>query len=177
MTLGLKRGIVELRPSSPDYPALFGEERARVQHALGPLAIDIQHVGSTSVPGLVAKPILDLAVAVRDAGAMPLCVEPLAEIGYAFMGDRVGNGEAFFAKGSDEARTHYLHLLPINHPHWQAYLVFRDTLREQAELRDEYARLKLALAGEHRERRTEYTAHKAGFIERVLQRGRVDGER
>ncbi|BDP40764.1 hypothetical protein DAETH_07330 [Deinococcus aetherius] len=159
MTLGLKRGTVELRPSSPDYPALFDEEHVRVQHALGPLATDIQHVGSTSVPGLIAKPILDLAVAVRDAGATALCVEPLAGIGYTFMGDRVGNGEAFFAKGGDEARTHYFHLLPISHPHWRAYLVFRDALREDAELRDEY------------------TAHKAGFIERVLQRGRVDGER
>lgn len=173
MTLGLKRGTVELRPSSPDYPALFAEERLRVQQALGLLATDIQHIGSTSIPNLIAKPVLDLAVAVRDTRAMLLCAAPLAAVGYTFMGDRVGKGEAFFAKGSDAARTHYLHLLPIGHPHWQAYLVFRDTLRLHPELRDEYGRLKLTLAEEYRERRAEYTARKAEFIERVLQRGNV----
>ncbi|THF68912.1 GrpB family protein [Deinococcus sp. Arct2-2] len=65
MTLGLKRGTVALRPSSAEYPALFGEERARVRQSLGALALDIQHVGSTSIPGLAGKPILDLAVGVQ----------------------------------------------------------------------------------------------------------------
>ncbi|PTA69693.1 hypothetical protein C8263_01355 [Deinococcus arcticus] len=95
MTLGLKRSMVELRPWSPAYPALFEQERTRVTGVLGPLVSDLQHIGSTSIPGLVAKPVLDLAVAVPDQQAMVACAQPLATLGYAFMGDPVGKGRPF----------------------------------------------------------------------------------
>ncbi|WP_221090420.1 GrpB family protein [Deinococcus aquaedulcis] len=172
MTLGLKRGMVELRPWSPAYPALFEQERARVAGVLGTLASDIQHIGSTSIPGLVAKPVLDLAVAVPDQKRVAACAQPLATLGYVFMGDPVGKGEAFFARGSDEARTHYLHVLSAGHPHWHAYLTFRDALRQSADLRDDYARLKQTLAQAHPEQRRVYTNRKGEFIEQVLK-GRV----
>ncbi|WP_198170529.1 GrpB family protein [Deinococcus arboris] len=169
MTLGLRRGLVQLRPSSPEYPTLFAAERERVAQALGPLALEIEHVGSTSVPGLVAKPVLDLAVAVSGAGQMPQCRGPLTRLGSTFRGDPAGQGEAFYALGPDDARTHYLHLLPITHPHWRAYLVFRGALRADPELRGAYADLRLALARAHPEARTEYTARKGAFIEGVLR--------
>lgn len=77
MTLGLRRGTVALRPSSGEYPALFEQERARVQQELGTLALSVEHVGSTSIPGLAGKPILDLAVAVEDTAQMNACISPL----------------------------------------------------------------------------------------------------
>ncbi|WP_216318340.1 GrpB family protein [Deinococcus aestuarii] len=168
MTLGLKRGIVELRPSSENYPTFFEEERARVQQALGFLVLDIQHVGSTSVPGLAGKPILDLAVAVQNAAQMDACVRSLQQLGYTSFGDREGWGEYFFAKGTDDARTHYVHLLPLNHRKWSEYLIFRDVLRQRPDLRDEYQQMKTVLTQQHSGSRTEYTARKGLFVQRVL---------
>lgn len=168
MTLGLRRGTVALRPSSGEYPALFEQERARVQQALGTLALSVEHVGSTSIPGLAGKPILDLAVAVEDTAQMDACISPLQTIGYTSFGDREGWGEYFFAHGNDDARTHYLHLLPLNHPKWAEYLLFREVLRQRPDLRDEYGEIKAALAATHADRRTEYTAQKGSFVERIL---------
>jgi len=168
MTLGLKRGTVELRPSAAEYPVLFEGERARLGQVLGPLAQDIQHVGSTSIPGLAGKPILDLAVAVQQAAQMNACIVPLEELGYTFLGDREGWGEYFFARGPDDARTHYLHMLPLTHPKWREYLLFRDVLRQRPDLRDEYHHIKTALAQEYAECRAEYTARKGVFVQRVL---------
>ncbi len=168
MTLGLKRGTVALQPSSAEYPALFEEERARVRQALDALALDIQHVGSTSIPGLAGKPILDLAVGVRNTDQMDACISPLQAIGYTSFGDREGWGEFFFARGSDEARTHYVHLLPLSHPKWAEHLLFRDVLRRRPDLRDEYGQIKAALAEAHADNRTPYTAQKGIFVQRVL---------
>lgn len=91
--LGLRRGVVELRPWSPAYPRLFERERDRVLAALGALTLDVQHVGSTSVPGLMAKPVLDLAVAGLGADVMGDCVPPLEALGYEAFGDREGRGQ------------------------------------------------------------------------------------
>ncbi|ANE42583.1 GrpB family protein [Deinococcus puniceus] len=168
MTLGLKRGTVALRPSSAEYPALFEEERARVRQSLGALALDIQHVGSTSIPGLAGKPILDLAVGVQTSEQMDACTLPLQAIGYTAFGDREGWGEYFFAKGSDTRRTHYVHLLAISHPKWADYLLFRDVLRRRPDLRDQYGQIKAALAQAHAGNRTQYTAQKGLFVQRVL---------
>ncbi|UQN07422.1 GrpB family protein [Deinococcus sp. QL22] len=168
MTLGLKRGTVALQPSSAEYPALFEEERARVRQALGALALDIQHVGSTSIPGLAGKPILDLAVGIQNTAQMDACISPLQAIGYTSFDDREGWGEYFFAKGDDEARTHYIHLLPISHPKWAEYLLFRDVLRRQPDLRDKYNQIKAALAEAHGNNRRQYTAQKGIFVQRVL---------
>ncbi|MBB5232651.1 GrpB family protein [Deinococcus budaensis] len=175
MTLGLRRGTVELRPSSAEYPGLFAQERGQVARALGPLAVAVEHVGSTSVPGLAAKPILDLAVGVEDAARLDACIRPLEQIGYASFGDREGWGEYFFAKGPDEARTHYLHLMPVREQRWRDYLLFRDVLRACPDLRDEYQALKTALAREHGAARAEYTARKGAFVEGILAEFRSVG--
>lgn len=139
-----------------------------MRQALGPLAVAIEHVGSTSIPSLAAKPILDLAVGVEDAARLDACIRPLERIGYTSFGDREGWGEYFFAKGPDEARTHYLHLMPLEEHRWRDYLLFRDVLRSRPDLRDEYQALKTALAREHGDVRTEYTARKGAFVERIL---------
>ncbi|THF68911.1 GrpB family protein [Deinococcus sp. Arct2-2] len=99
---------------------------------------------------------------------MDACVPLLQSVGYTSFGDREGWGEYFFAKGNDDARTHYLHLLPISHPKWADYLLFRDVLRRRPDLRGEYGQIKTALAEAHAENRAEYTAQKGIFVQRVL---------
>lgn len=170
--LGLPRGTVRLVAHQAAWSTLFTEERQRLATALARLAPDIEHLGSTAVPGLVAKPILDIGVGVkRLEDAASHAREQLASLGYQAFGDRSGKGELFFARGPDEARTHYLHLLARDNPDWRAALVFRDRLRADADLRREYGALKLELADRHADDRAAYSAAKLTFIERVVAGG------
>ncbi|HYY41838.1 MAG TPA: GrpB family protein [Pyrinomonadaceae bacterium] len=166
--LGLRRGTVRLVPYMTEWARLFASERQRLVVALGGLALAVEHVGSTAVPGLCAKPILDIGVAVRDDADAAACVGPLAGLGYEYLGARRGAGGHFFAKGADERRTHYVHVVAQAEPEWAAYLRFRDHLRADTTARDEYARLKQDLAATHAADRACYTHQKAAFIQRIL---------
>lgn len=166
--LGLRRGTVKLVPYTAAWARLFAAEQARIKSVLGATAFDVQHVGSTAVAGLAAKPIIDIAIAVKDSTVAPTCVAPLAQLGYEYLGDRQGTGEHFFAKGDDSQRTHYLHVVAHDSQQWADYLRFRDRLRADSALRDEYARLKHELAAAHAADRARYTQQKAAFIQRVL---------
>ena len=167
---GLAHGIVQLTPWTPRWPTLFAEEAERLQAALGPLALGLEHYGSTSVPGLPAKPILDILV----GGPPPMIpapyVEALAPLGYEFV-PRAGVPE-HLVFGRDRLRTHLVHVVEHGGSAWQRGLRFRDALRADAALATAYAELKTALALDHAADRAAYTAGKAAFIERVLAGGR-----
>jgi GrpB-like predicted nucleotidyltransferase (UPF0157 family) len=166
--LGLRRGAVQLVPYTPAWASLFEAERVRLQQALGADALDIQHIGSTAVPGLAAKPILDLAIAVASEGVVTVCVPRLTDLGYTYRGYRGSDQGHFFDRGSEERLTHYLHMLPIHEPAWWNYLRFRDYLRAQLAVRDAYLRLKQELAARYAEDRAAYTAAKASFVQHTL---------
>ena len=172
--LGLRRGSVRIAPSTPTWAILFQAESARLQHALGDLALDIQHIGSTAVPGLAAKPILDLAVAVADESVVPDCVIRLTDAGYAYRGDRGPDQGYFFDKTRGPELTHYLHVMTIHGPGWSNYLRFRDHLAAHPQDRDRYLRLKIHLAARYAEDRSAYTAGKAAFVEQILALARAD---
>jgi GrpB-like predicted nucleotidyltransferase (UPF0157 family) len=166
--LGLRRGVVQLVPYTPTWATLFQAERARLQQALGIDALDIQHIGSTAVPGLAAKPILDLGIAVAAESVVTACVPRLTAFGYTYRGYR-GPGEGhFFDQGSEQHLTHYLHMLPIREPGWWNYLLFRDYLIAHPVARDAYMRLKQDLASQYAEDRATYTAAKATFVQYIL---------
>ena len=132
----------------------------------------IEHVGSTAVTGLAAKPILDIAVAassLEDTGDWPHLLRGLE---YTFFGDREGWGEHFYAKGPDEGRTVYLHVVPVGDTRWSDYLVFRDALRASTGLRQDYEALKRKLLVQHGDDRPAYTDAKTALIRRVLDEGR-----
>jgi GrpB-like predicted nucleotidyltransferase (UPF0157 family) len=168
MILGLRRGEVRLVAHQPGWPAAFVSEKERLAQRLGISGQEIEHVGSTAVPDLVAKPIIDIALGVSslaDTGDWP---QRLGPDGYAFFGDREGWGEHFYAKGPEENRTIYLHVVPIQSARWSEYLKFRDSLRASAGLRKEYGGLKRDLLAAHQDDRNAYTGAKAAFIRRVL---------
>ena len=144
------------------------EERQRLTDALGSLALDIQHVGSTSVPGLAAKPILDIGVAIASEADVEVCVPLLQALGYRYEGYRGASEGYFFNRGREERLTHYLHMLLIDSPDWRNYLRFRDTLIAHPEIRDQYMQIKQALAVQYPADRPAYTAGKAAFIQSVL---------
>ena len=166
--LGLLRGTVRIKPYSADWPRLFEAERARLQAVIGRYVLDIQHIGSTSVPGLAAKPILDIGVAVANFEEAAVCIEPLVALGYEYLGERGIPRHHFFARG--DPRTHYLHMNEITSDDWQQTLAFRDYLRRHPEATQEYADLKQALAVRFAGDREAYTLAKTEFIEQILKR-------
>lgn len=168
--VGLKRGTVQVVSYRADWPDLFERERCVLDQHIGRFVLDIQHVGSTAVPGLDAKPILDMAVAVASVAVIPGCRQPLSSLGYIDRGDGGSDGGYLFVKESaPDVRTHHLHMVAIDDPQWRRYLVFRDLLRADARLRTTDAELKNALQGKFSEDRKAYTAAKQEFIRGILR--------
>ena len=115
--IGLRRGTVRVVPSDDGWPAAFAQERRRLCERIGHLVLDIQHVGSTAVPGLAAKPIIDIAVAVASPADVQRCRPLLVELGYLDRGDRGREGGYVFVRErAPEARTHHLHMVTIDDP-------------------------------------------------------------
>jgi GrpB-like predicted nucleotidyltransferase (UPF0157 family) len=168
--IGLRKGFVELVPHRAEWRDLFETERQRLAVGLGHLAQDIQHVGSTAVPGLAAKPIIDIAVAVPVPADIARCRGPLCTLGYLDRGDQGADGGYVFVKESDPGvRTVHLHLVVIDDPQWENYLRFRDRLRADEALRTQYGELKTALQARFARDRERYTLAKHDFIRSALQ--------
>jgi GrpB-like predicted nucleotidyltransferase (UPF0157 family) len=168
MILGLERSSVKLVPHQIGWREAFEVEQRRLSSALGAAARKIEHVGSTAVPDLMAKPIIDIAIAVDSFDQIQAWPQALAIHDYAYFGDRRGWKDHFFAKGPEKLRTFYLHVVEAEGIRWRNYLRFRDRLRTSPELREEYQALKLS-AAESKASRDAYTASKDDFIARVLQ--------
>lgn len=164
--LGLARGVVRLEPPTPRWAALFAEEAGRIGAALAAYEVAVEHCGSTAVPGLVAKPILDILVGVPAPLDVPGLVRALAPLGYTHAPHAGVPGHEVFGKGTP--RTHLLHVVPHGGPEWRRMLGFRDALRTDPAVAADYAALKRALAARFAADRPAYTAGKAEFILRVL---------
>ena len=129
----------------------------------------IHHVGSTAVPGLAAKPVIDIQVGVADLETARSCIEPLAALGYLYAPYRADE-IAWFCKPSPQRRTHHLHLVPVDSPRFRAVLEFRDLLRSDAQVRRDYEALKRGLAAQFEHDREAYTEAKQPFVQRALKR-------
>jgi len=164
--LGLEKGIVQLRDYTPVWADLFESEAAEIRRVLGDLALDVQHVGSTSVPGLKAKPILDIAVAVSTLDDLPQFETALGLIGYEYAHWAGIENNLVFGKGV--ARTHLVHVVEQDSVGWRDYIQFRTVLRENPEVAREYERIKVLLAQRYPDNRATYTDEKKQFINRVL---------
>ena len=163
--LGLEGGKVRLHDSDGRWPALFAAERERLLPAIGSLVAGIEHFGSTSIPGIKAKPILDVLVGLPTFEDGPKLVEPLAALGYDYVGTEMVPDDHLFGRGV--ARTVLLHAVTHGGYHWRRNLRFRDRLRAEPELRAAYERLKIDLAARFAERRADYTAAKKAFIDSI----------
>jgi len=169
MMLGLQTGVVRLVPHSEEWGGLFKEEAARIATCLQGKVFDIEHVGSTAVPGIPAKPIIDIAVGIPDFAVIMNLVRLLEQIGYEYRGDRFGDGNHIFAKGPASSRTHHLHVVALGGPKWRNYALFRDYLRSHEGTRGEYAALKRRLAEQYPFDRDSYTQGKHEFIRRTIE--------
>lgn len=171
---------VAIVPYDPRWPYLFQQEQAHLRSCLPPgLVGRIEHFGSTAVPGLGAKPIVDVLVEVSDLEATKSQIAPLLEAqGYDYLW-RPTHGEdgppwyAWFIKRdpASGARTHHIHMVEAHFEHWDS-LLFRDYLIQHPETAREYETLKRRLAGEHPHDRVAYTNGKAEFIQAVTATAR-----
>jgi GrpB-like predicted nucleotidyltransferase (UPF0157 family) len=133
----------------PAWSVMFEQERSILDTALGSFLVTCEHVGSTAVPGLAAKPIIDLLVGVRSlAEAESHCIEALEALGYTHIPDYKSwlADELFFRKGIPGPWTHHIHMMQPSSPLWECRLLFRDYLRTHWEAADAYANLKRSLA-------------------------------
>lgn len=166
--LGLKRGTVALFPHDPEWETEAGKTVRLLRGIFGEAAVDIRHVGSTAVQGIRAKPILDLAVGVRDPAAVDALVPALAACGIIDRGEE-RPGERLFVIGTEDVRTHHIHVVLYDSVPWKKYILFRDYLNTHPEKAAEYDKLKGELAESFPEDRASYTAGKAAFIARMLE--------
>lgn len=159
---------IRLASADPDWPARFRAERAALEEAIGEwIEGGIHHVGSTAVPGLEAKPIIDILVGVRDLETARASFGPLAGLGYLYA-PYLPNEMHWFCKPDPARRTHHLHLVPVDSPRYRDELAFRDLLRTDRRLAADYVALKRRLAECHRDNREAYTQAKGAFIRTTL---------
>ncbi len=160
---------IRLAPYDPSWPRRFAEEQAALEGAIGSWATGgIHHVGSTAVPGLDAKPVIDILIGVGSLEASRACFKPLAKLGYLYAPYRADEMH-WFCKPHPSRRTHHLHLVPTDSRRFHDELAFRDRLRATPETAREYAVLKRDLAEQFADDREAYTDAKADFIKRVVE--------
>lgn len=157
---------VELQEYDPAWEESYARERERIAAALGDLVLEIHHIGSTSVPGLAAKPIIDILVVMEGLEDAKTCIAPLAELGYTFIDHPENVARRYFRKGVP--RSHHLHIVAAGSAEHRDPLDFRDALRADPDLLAAYASLKSALAAAHRHDRSGYTENKSDFVRQAL---------
>jgi GrpB-like predicted nucleotidyltransferase (UPF0157 family) len=155
---------VQIVPSDPRWPAIFERERVILAEAIGEWVCGgVHHVGSTAVPGLEAKPVIDILVGVRNLETARACFAPLSSLDYLYA-PYLSEEMHWFCKPHPARRTHHLHLVPVGSDRYRNELAFRDRLRADPQLASQYAALKRELAERHRDDREAYTEAKGAFI-------------
>jgi GrpB-like predicted nucleotidyltransferase (UPF0157 family) len=174
--IGLERGTIRLEPYTAEWTQLYERESARLNAALGPHVLDLQHVGSTAIPGILAKPILDIAAAVESFERATVCIPPLQELGYEYLGENgIPRRHYFVLRDADEVTTLvHLHMLEIGSAEWENHLLFRDYLRAHPSDAQDYQALKERLMTQFPGDRPAYTEGKSALIAQILDLARAE---
>ena len=164
----------------PRWPQMFEDERTRIVDAIGEWAADVQHVGSTSIPGIAAKPIIDIAVHLHTLVDALKCITPLVEhLQYECLGEFGIPDRIYFRKPTTSplpgqshdgvGRTHQIHMYPLGHDQYAKQITFRDYLRAHPEATSEYEALKRELAVRHAGDIEAYAEAKSDFVQSILR--------
>ncbi len=164
--LGLENNVIRLSDYTQSWAELYREEAERIRAAIGPLVVDLQHIGSTAIPGIKAKPILDMMAGVAQLEIALLWRVPLDTIGYDYIAQAGIADDYVFGKGVP--RTHYLHVVEYSGAKWTDHLCFRDRLRRDPELAQAYERLKEELSRKFSDSWAKYHDAKSKFISEVV---------
>lgn len=169
LKLGLISGTVKIEEYNPEWKVEFYKEKTKLKEQLQNLDVNIQHVGSTSILGCCAKPIIDIAIGIESLEYGEKLIPILRNIGYEYCGDAGIPGRHFFKKKNGELSTHYIHLELIKGELWNNHILFRDYLNKHPQLIIEYSNLKKRLEKDFSENRDNYAMGKNPFIETVLE--------
>jgi GrpB-like predicted nucleotidyltransferase (UPF0157 family) len=166
--LGVPRTDVRLAPYDPRWVELYGVAVSELRDCLGRRMTAVEHIGSTAIPGLTAKPIIDIMAGVSTFDLSKEIIADLQGIGYEHRNSDTVLGRLFFAKGSESNRTHNLSVCEAGSQFWLGRVAFRDALRTNKEWAQQYAALKQRLAQQYPHNRLAYTEAKEPFILSVV---------
>ncbi len=163
-------------PYDTRWPRLYETERRRILGRIGTPLEAIEHIGSTAVPGLAGKPIIDIMAGLRRLSDAHPTIEPLASLGYEYVPEHEVDmpERRYFRKGPPAGRTHHLHMVEVASEFWERHILFRDYLRTHGATAQEYEALKRRLAREHGRNPEAYTDEKSPFIQTVVERASQD---
>ncbi|MDH2068883.1 GrpB family protein [Pantoea sp. GD03673] len=162
-------------PYDDKWPEMFEAESLLIKSMLGGVAKDIHHIGSTSVPGLSAKPIIDILMEVSDINELDRYNNAMAHAGYVVRGENGMSGRRYFIKGGDQ-RSHQVHAFASGDMQILRHLIFRDYLRKNSTIAGMYAELKHSAARLSRNDAHRYSALKANFIAHHLRLAQAESE-
>jgi len=165
-SLGLESDVIRLVAYDARWPGLFAAERQRIQDACGLLALRLEHVGGTAIPGMCTKPVLDIVAGHPSAVSVEDCVAALQRAGYEPRGDRGVPGRQFLCRG--QPRAYHVHLVEAGGPLWREYLAFRNYLRAHPNAARQFAEVKRALAALFPRDREGYVNAKSTHVQDIL---------
>jgi GrpB-like predicted nucleotidyltransferase (UPF0157 family) len=171
--LGLLHSKTIVVPYDREWANLFDQEERLIREAIGQFVVDIQHVGSTSIPGMDAKPVIDMGVALARFEDGEKCVEPLVRLGYLHRGlhTRLLRHRHFVR---ENPLSHSLHLLEPTNEEWANLVLFRDYLIAYPDVAEEYTLLRRSLAIRFGKEPVQYTRAKRPFVSGVLEKAKLD---
>jgi GrpB-like predicted nucleotidyltransferase (UPF0157 family) len=167
--MGEMRNIVVV-PYHPSWPEKYQQEAEKISAIFGQELISIHHIGSTAIPGMSAKPVIDIMPVVRDIEAVDAFNPATIQLGYEPQGENGIPGRRYFVRGGDAHRTHHVHTYQPGNPEVDHHLDFRDYLIARPEEAQQYASLKMELARQYPHDIDAYIAGKDAFIKEIIRK-------
>jgi len=171
--IGLKRGTVKLVRYNPKWRQNFKRDEKKIRKVFGLDALEIQHIGSTAISGILAKPIIDIALIVPSLKKARRYEKKLKEIGYEIKKNDTKKERLFFTKGPEEKRTHYLHIGEIGSGYIEDMILFKDYLCKHKDMAKRYSDLKESLAKKYQDKREVYTAKKEKLVKKIIKKAKI----
>ena len=166
-SLGASTKRVDVVDYRPEWGDAFERESRRILTACGDTLLSVEHIGSTAVPGLAAKPCLDIMPGLRQTSDGKSIVEPMISLGYRFLGEHGMPGRWYFVLFHNDRCVVHAHAYSIDNVQWERHLFFRDYLRKNPETSHEYGELKRALQAQHENDKHAYTNAKTDFVKAI----------
>ena len=171
--MGLVGGTVKLEDYNPEWVTMFQEEKNNLKKKLSSIALSFEHIGSTSVVGLKAKPIIDIAVGVKKLTDFEGVRKLFEHYPYSYKID-YENDEVLIRKHNRDIVTHFIHFMEIDSERYKNTILFRNYLNSHKDVLDDYQKLKEELALKYPNERKKYTSSKNDFIQNVLRKAKYD---
>lgn len=172
--MGLKMGTVRIEEYNNNWQKEFKEEKKNLKGIFKDIAVTIEHIGSTSIEGISAKPIIDIAVGIDKLNDFEKVRNYFINNKEYSVREENTEGEILVRKGTSENITHLIHVMEYKSKRYQNTIIFREYLRKNLEEKNEYEKLKKELAKKYKDNRKMYTASKNDFIQRILQKAKKE---